>query len=49
MDNETRKLYKEIGETNLKQNKKDRIEAYLLNNWIAIAALVISLIALLKQ
>ncbi len=49
MDNEYMKLAKEISERNVKQHRKNVIIKYLIDNWTAITALIISIISLLKH
>lgn len=46
--NDYQKLVKEISTQTIKQQSKEKLKQYLVNNWIAIVALVISIIALLK-
>lgn len=47
MDN-YQKLVAEISETVIKQAQKRSIKQYLIDNWIAIVALIVAIIALFK-
>lgn len=47
MDN-YQKLVVEISEQVAKQQSKKNLKKYLIDNWIAIAALILSIVALFK-
>jgi hypothetical protein len=48
LDNEYKELLQEISKQNIKESKKYYIRKYLLDNLIAILALVVAIIALFK-